>query len=283
MADETLNFSNIGLISRRAADEVRPVYDWLVGQGITVSPQPDLAKGLEVDAAGVPLPRMAGACDLVVVVGGDGNMLGAARVLVDSDIPVVGVNLGRVGFLSEVNPDQLDKTLLPILQGAYREQYRSLVRVRIGDFTGVALNEAVLHSGKVAQLVEYSLQIDRYAPVHLRADGIIVASPTGSTAYALSAGGPIISPATSAVLVVPMLSQSLSSRPLVLSGDTELKLASVRSRKGKCFVTLDSSEEVSVSDGDEVRVDLLPKGLRLLHALGYDPFEVYGKKLGWRT
>lgn len=168
-------------------------------------------------------------CDLVVVVGGDGSMLGAARALARHKVPVLGINRGSLGFLTDIRPDELEAKVGEVLDGQYIVESRFLLdaQVRRGIDSmgqGDALNDVVLHPGKSTRMIEFELYIDGQFVCSQKADGLIVATPTGSTAYALSAGGPIMHPKLDAIVIVPMYPHMLSSRPIVVDGNSELKI-----------------------------------------------------------
>ncbi|MCB1666666.1 MAG: NAD(+)/NADH kinase, partial [Pseudomonadales bacterium] len=168
-------------------------------------------------------------CDLVVVVGGDGSMLNAAQSIASENVPVIGINRGRLGFLTDVLPEEIELRLSQVLAGEYSVESRSLLQLELlqdGErrHLGCALNDVVLHPGKAAQMIEFELFVDDRFVYSQESDGLIVATPTGSTAYAMSAGGPIMHPALNAIALVPICPHSLSSRPIVVGGDCEIRL-----------------------------------------------------------
>ncbi|MEX2335045.1 MAG: NAD(+) kinase, partial [Pseudohongiella sp.] len=173
--------------------------------------------------------------DLVIVVGGDGSMLNAARVLVNHDVPVLGINRSRLGFLTDIRPDEIEDTLGAVLDGRYHEESRFMLEFEVardGNLLpgGTALNDIVLHPGTAAQMLEFELFIAGQFVNSQQSDGLIVATPTGSTAYSLSAGGPIMHPSLNAMVLVPMYPHTLSSRPLVVDADNEVRVVVVKQR-----------------------------------------------------
>ncbi|ALO46542.1 NAD(+) kinase [Pseudohongiella spirulinae] len=230
--------------------------------------------------------ELGGECDLVVVVGGDGSMLNAARALVNHDVPVLGINRGRLGFLTDILPEELETSLDAVLAGRYREEKRFML-----DFTvrrddellpgGTALNDVVLHPGTAAQMIEFELFIDNQFVNSQQSDGLIVATPTGSTAYSLSAGGPIMHPSLNALVLVPMYPHTLSSRPLVVDADLEIRIAVVKQRAISPLVSCDGAVRFHTEPGDEIIIRKKAGPLRLIHPLEYNYYEVCRSKLGW--
>ncbi|MGF1695082.1 NAD(+) kinase [Vibrio kyushuensis] len=226
--------------------------------------------------------------DLAIVVGGDGNMLGAARVLSRFDICVIGVNRGNLGFLTDLDPDNFQGDLLGVLNGEYRIENRFLLETEIHRHGQVkshnsALNEAVLHPGQVAHMIEFEVYIDDTFAFSQRSDGLIVATPTGSTAYSLSGGGPILSPSLNAISLVPMFPHTLSSRPLVVDGNSRIKLIVSPDNRGTQEVSCDGQISLPVSPGDEIHIYQSPTALKLIHPKDYSYYHVLRNKLGWSS
>lgn len=233
----------------------------------------------------LPLHELAGAADIAVVVGGDGNMLGAARVFAEAGLPVIGVNRGNLGFLTDLDPDQALQQLLDVLSGNYQIEPRSLLQATImrGQQTlavGRAINEVVLHSDKVAHMIEFEVFIDDQFVYSQRADGIIVCTPTGSTAYSLSGGGPIVTPAVNAITLVPMFPHTLSSRPIVVSGNSCIRLRTAP-HNATLQISCDGHVRMAVEPGDEVVIQQFPQPLHLVHPTDHCYYRVLRNKLGW--
>ncbi|MEI8672863.1 NAD(+) kinase [Vibrio sp. SA48] len=226
--------------------------------------------------------------DLAIVVGGDGNMLGAARVLSRFDISVIGVNRGNLGFLTDLNPEDFQQRLQAVLNGEYLEEQRFLLEAEIHRHGQVkshntALNEAVLHPGQVARMIEFEVYIDDSFAFSQRSDGLIISTPTGSTAYSLSGGGPILSPSLNAITLVPMFPHTLSSRPLVVDGNRKIKLIVSPDNRGTQEVSCDGQVSLPVSPGDEIHIYQSPNILRLIHPKDYSYYHVLREKLGWSS
>ncbi len=226
--------------------------------------------------------------DLIVVVGGDGSLLSAARMAIGVDVPVIGINRGRLGFLTDILPSELEKQIKPVLDGEYYEERRFLLRTRIHDqdntyFQGNALNDVVLSRGNETHLIEFDVYINQQFVSHYRSDGMILSTPTGSTAYSLSAGGPIMHPQLNAIVLVPMFSHSLSSRPLVVDSQVSIDLVISNSNESDLRISCDGHESRLVKPGQQVNIEKNAQCLRLLHPLDYHYYDTLRIKLGWES
>ncbi len=224
--------------------------------------------------------------DLAIVVGGDGYMLGAARVLACFDIGVIGVNRGNLGFLTDLSPAEIIEPLKQILAGESRSEQRFIIEAEVyrhGQLksSNSAVNEAVLHAGKVANMIEFEVHIDGTFMFSQRSDGLIVSTPTGSTAYSMSAGGPILTPNLNALSLVPMFPHTLTSRPIVVDGNSEIKLILSNDNHENLQVSCDGHVILSVMPGDEVIIKKSEYSIRLVHPLDHDYFNVLRNKLSW--
>jgi NAD+ kinase len=283
-------FHSIGLIAKTDDDgqvraTLRVIHRFLLDRGLEVSLDRSTDEFLEIDAT-VPRREIAEHCDLAIVVGGDGTLLTAARSLADSGVPIVGVNLGRLGFLVDVSPDTMTERLEEILSGHFTEERRFLVEtgiIRGGTVvqTAVALNDVVLRIKNVVRMIEFETWIDGHFVNIQRADGMVVSTPTGSTAYALSGGGPILHPSLEAMLVLPICPHTLSSRPIVVdsSSDIEIRIRENISETGQ--VVSDGQNNIDVAAGDRVRIRRRDRKIRLLHPADYDYFSILREKLHW--
>jgi len=268
----------------------KELYTWLRNQDYKVYIDDRLSEILDdipsdAFASLIQLGRIA---DLAIVVGGDGNMLGAARVLSLFDVSVIGVNRGKLGFLTDLNPEDFQHALSRVLAGDYIEEERFLLEAEVHRHGQVkshnaALNEAVLHPGQVAHMIEFEVYIDESFAFSLRADGLIVSTPTGSTAYSLSGGGPILSPSLNAISLVPMFPHTLSSRPLVVDSKRHIKLIVSPDNRGTQEVSCDGQVSLPVSPGDEVHIYQSPSVLKLIHPKDYSYYHVLRNKLGWSS
>ena len=187
--------------------------------------------------------------DLIIVFGGDGTLLNSARQYLDSQIPILGVNMGNVGFLTDISVDNFDNTIKDILSGNYKIEERNLVSAKFDDNHLYGLNEVVIHSGAYAQLMRYRLSVNNKVVYEQRSDGLIVATPTGSTAYSLSAGGPIIHPSLDVWTILPMLPQSLSSRPFIISSDENVEMELFEGPNDSAKICVDGQDDIDVSYG----------------------------------
>jgi NAD+ kinase len=268
----------------------RELYQWLTSEGYQVFIDDRLAAILDDIPQNqfASLVELGKNADLAIVVGGDGNMLGAARILSRFDVAVIGVNRGNLGFLTDLNPDDFKTALKAVLNGEYIEEERFLLEAEVHRHGQIkshnaALNEAVLHPGQVAHMIEFEVYIDDSFAFSLRADGLIVSTPTGSTAYSLSGGGPILSPSLNAISLVPMFPHTLSSRPLVVDGKRRIKLIVSPENRGTQEVSCDGQVSLPVSPGDEVHIYQSPNVLKLIHPKDYSYYHVLRNKLGWSS
>lgn len=225
-------------------------------------------------------------CDLAIIVGGDGTLLNAARSLADHDVPLLGINLGRLGFLADVLPADMTQTLDAILSGDYQSEERLMLHARIereGQRVGEAeaLNDIVIHKWEVARMIELETYIDGHFVNKHRSDGLIVATPTGSTAYALSGGGPILHPALDTIVLVPICPHTLSYRPIVVDAASEIEVVVNVSTHTQAQVTCDGQINLRLMPGDRVFIRRKERKIRLIHPAGYDYFEILRVKLGW--
>lgn len=229
---------------------------------------------------------LAARCDLAIVVGGDGTLLNASRSLAGAGVPVLGVNLGRLGFLADVSPDEMCDRLDEILAGNYEEEQRSLLHavvIRDGRVISEsdALNDVVVHKGDIARMIEVDTHIDDRFLNTVRADGLIVSTPTGSTAYALSGGGPILDPGLDALVLVPICPHTLSNRPIVVSDQVQIDILLHGDIDTRAQITCDGQVNFPLDGGDLIRIRRKDHDLRLIHPRGHDHFDIMRKKLRW--
>ena len=229
--------------------------------------------------------EMGQRCDLAIVVGGDGSFLNAARSLAQFDIPMLGVNLGRLGFLTDITPSQIDIYMEEVLNGDFTEERRCLLQshiLRDGESlaAGNALNDVVIHKLDIARMIEFETHINGEFVNRQRSDGLIVSTPTGSTAYALSGGGPILAPALKAISLVPICPHTLSNRPIVVPGNSRIEIT-IMGPSGHAQVTRDGQSNETLVAGDKVLVERYGQNIRLIHPSNYSPFRVLRQKLGW--
>ena len=219
--------------------------------------------------------------DLIIVFGGDGTLLNSARQYLDYEIPILGVNMGNVGFLTDIKTDNFEESLKEILNGSYKIEERNLVSAAYNDNHMYGLNEVVIHSGAYAQLMRYRLNVNNKVVYEQRSDGLIIATPTGSTAYALSAGGPIIHPSLDVWTILPMLPQSLSSRPFIISSNENVEIELFDGPSDNAKICVDGQDDIDLPYGVKITISKMHKTLKLVHPEDNDFFEACREKLGW--
>ena len=286
----TTHFKRAGLVGKTADDKVtRTLHDLaahLERRGVEIALDESTADVL--GDQGHPVMQreaLAGHCDLAIVVGGDGTLLNAARSFAETGVAVLGVNLGRLGFLVDVSPEDMTAQLDHILDGDYSEDQRTLLHStasRDGNVLGesTALNDVIVHKRDIARMIELDTFIDGYFLNTNRSDGLIVATPTGSTAYALSGGGPIVHPKLDAIALVPICPHTLSNRPIVIDGGATIEVV-LHAGTLEATVSCDGQLSTPLQPGDRVTIRKHAHALRLLHPPGHDYFSVLRRKLRW--
>lgn len=284
-------FQTVGLVCKhqdaRVAHTAEALVALLTGHGVRVLIDDESAaawpdSGLEV----ITRAGMGTDCDLIIVVGGDGTFLRVARTLAAPRARLLGVNLGRLGFLADLSPADMESKLGPILAGEFDEDRRFLLDCRVHSAGRelaalCALNEVVVHKHNIARLIQFSTYIDGELLNSQRSDGLIVSTPTGSTAYALSGGGPILHPNLDAVVIVPICPHTLSSRPIVVDSDARIEIVIHDAPTNGAELTGDGQDPVTLQAGDRVVVRRRPEPLHLVHPKGHDHFAVLRAKLHW--
>jgi NAD+ kinase len=288
-----MKFKTVGLIGKQAHQganiSLKALIVYLNKRGCRILVETNTAQ--ELDSAGfeaADIKEIGKLSDLAIVVGGDGKMLGAARVLAEYNVAVVGVNRGNLGFLTDINPESFEPQLDSIFDGEYQVEQRFLLEVEVyrnGKIQSKdsAVNEVVIHHGKVAHMMEFEVYLDDNFVFSQRSDGLIVATPTGSTAYSLSGGGPILTPNLDALTLVPMFPHTLSSRPIVVDANSTVKLKVSPENKDNLQVSCDSHIVLTVLPGDEIIISKNPAKLSLIHPKDYNYFNVLRTKLSWGT
>lgn len=283
-------FRSIGLITKsdqdgQVAHTLDLIHRFLLERGLDVSLDRSTDAFLDLGES-VPRREIAEHCDLAVVVGGDGTLLTAARSLVDAAVPIVGVNLGRLGFLVDVSPDTMLDRLDQILQGQYTEEHRFLVQAEIlrgGEVLQrtVALNDVVLRIKNVVRMIEFETWVNGQFVNFQRADGMVISTPTGSTAYALSGGGPILHPSLEAMLLLPICPHTLSARPIVVDAASDIEIRICADIRETGQVVSDGQSNIDVAAGDRLRIRRKERKIRLLHPADYDYYHILRAKLHW--
>ncbi len=268
------------------SETLQRLIDYLQGEKIDTYVDCDTACNFTHPLPVLAREEMGKELDLIVVVGGDGSLLSAARMAIKVNVPVVGINRGRLGFLTDISPQEIETQLGDVLSGDYTEEKRFLLHTRIYDeettfYEGDALNDVVLSRGNETHLIEFDVYINQQFVSHYRSDGLILATPTGSTAYALSAGGPIMHPQLNAIVMVPMFSHSLNSRPLVFDGQGLVDLRISKANESDLRISCDGHESRMVKPGQHVAIEKNAQQLRLLHPREYHYYDTLRIKLGW--
>lgn len=280
-------FRQIGIIAKRDDQAVLTTVErlakYLLDRGLSILPDPIAAP--VTNAEPVTRAAMGTQCDLCIVVGGDGTLLDAGRFMAPHDVPIVGVNRGRLGFMVDVSPDDMSARLDEILDGQGIREDRLMIEAQpdvqgepISSF--LALNDVVVRNRAFARLLEFDTRINGEFVTRHRADGIVISTPTGSTAYALSSGGPIVHTGIDALTLVPICPHTLSDRPLVINANSELEVV-VHGDNTEALVTWDGQVSHPLAGGDRIRIRASDKRMTLIHPPGYDYFHILRSKLHW--
>ena len=289
--NEAKQFKTIGLIGKYAdpsvGDALVSLHEYFDSRDREVLLDESTAIVFDAHAMEVVTRNQLGCrCDLIIIVGGDGTLLNAARSLVGFGVPLLGINLGHLGFLVDLCAIDVHLALDDILAGHYTEENRFLIISEIHrDGTelggGNAFNDVVLHKADVARMIEIETYIDGKFMHSMHADGLIISTPTGSTAYSLSGGGPIIYPSLNVLLLVPICPHTMSNRPVVVSGDSEIDIVVSDRFSTKAQVSYDGQINYALKPGDHVEIIRHPKHITILHPKTYDYFDILRRKLRW--
>jgi NAD+ kinase len=282
-------FRHAAIVGKYQARGIRGMLEeiahFLVGQGLDVSFERETAQATGVTGFDIVAASALGVnCDIAVVVGGDGTMLGIAREVARHNLPLVGINQGRLGFITDIPANHYREALVPMIAGDYEEEHRSMLEGdvwRDGEriFTGLSLNDIVVARGASASMVELRVDVGDDFVANLRADGLIISSPTGSTAYALSAGGPILHPGIAGWVVVPIASHTLSNRPIVLPDSSDIRIGIVAGKD--VSANFDMHSLTNMLHGDQLRVRRSAHKVRFLHPRGWSYYATLRRKLRW--
>jgi NAD+ kinase len=287
----TTCFRHVALVGKHQAQGMRGVLEQIAAflrqQGLQVSLEAQTALNTGMTEFGaLNADELGRQCDLAVVVGGDGTMLGIARQLARHGTPLVGINQGRLGFMTDVAIDQFAQVLAPMLAGDYEEEHRTMLEGGVRRdgaliFESFAMNDVVVGRGTTAGMVEVKVDIGAEFVANFRSDGLIVSSPTGSTAYALSAGGPILHPGIAGWVLVPIAPHDLSNRPIVLPDIGEIAIEIVAARDAS--VSFDMQSLASLMRGDCIEVRRSTHQVRFLHPRGWSYYATLRRKLHWNS
>jgi len=271
-----------GASSRQALERIA---DFLMAQNCEVVVEADTASNMGLSHyATMDVAQIGNSCDLCVVVGGDGTMLGIGRQLAQYGVPLIGINQGRLGFITDIPLDSFEATLKPMLAGVFEDDHRSLMQARVMRgghcvFSALAMNDVVVNRGATAGMVELRVEVDGNFVANQRADGLIIATPTGSTAYSLSAGGPLMHPSIPGWVLVPIAPHTLSNRPIVLPNVSEVAIEIVAGRDASA--NFDMQSLASLMHGDRIVVTRSQYQVRFLHPKGWTYFDTLRQKLHW--
>jgi NAD+ kinase len=282
-------FRHVAIVGKHQAPGIGPVLEeiaqFLCSHGLDVSLEADTALNTGLTGyEALPNDELGRQCVLAVVIGGDGTMLGFARDMARHGIPLVGINQGRLGFITDIPIERWRESLAPVLAGDYEVEPRAMLEGAVwrdGEsiFSGLALNDVVVSRGATSGMVELKIEVGEQFVANMRADGLIVASPTGSTAYALSAGGPILHPSIAGWLMVPIAPHTLSNRPIVLPDLGEVRMEIVAGRDAS--VNFDMQSLASLLHGDTITVRRSQHQVRFLHPKGWSYYATLRRKLRW--
>lgn len=291
MSSNISTLKNIGLIGKYGDPKIAPIItvliEFLQTRGLKVVLEKATADALAPHHVHVnSISEIGKHIDLAVVVGGDGTMLIAARNIASFKVPMIGVNLGRLGFLTDIAPDNMLVELGKVLDGNFKIEERLLLTaevVRDGEtvHTSNAFNDVAVNKGALARLIEFESYVNDEFVNSVRADGVIVATPTGSTAYALSAGGPILQPTLPAMVLVPICPHTISDRPLAVSSDCHIEIVMIHTSNQDAHVTFDGQSNFTLRDHDRIRVRRADTPVILIHPSQRNHFAVLCAKLHW--
>jgi len=232
--------------------------------------------------AALDLDTLCQTVDLLIVVGGDGSLLRCGRAAAKYGKPLLGVNRGKRGFLTDINPQKLEASIADILKGKFILDERFLLEAYLDNkLVGYALNDIVLNSGTTVSMVEYELYVGKTFVYSQMSDGLIISTPTGSTAYALSGGGPIMHPGLDALVLVPICPHTLTSRPMVIDGNSEIRIVPNISRYARSQIACDGQQTLLIEQGKELMVKKSERRLLLLHPTNHEFYQACRSKLGW--
>lgn len=284
-------FEKIALITNNGAtemvDTLQTVTNFLLSRNIELILDEYCAKLLPNSGLRqVNMEQLSQDCDLAIAIGGDGTMLRAARLLAEHDIPLLGINRGRLGFLTDIPADNVEAHLGEILDGNYFEGERFQLHCQVnrnGQSIAErdAFNDVIIQKWNIAKLIELETYVNQALVHSQRADGMIVATPTGSTAYALSGGGPILHPALDALVLVPICPHTLSNRPIVIDGSSIVEIVVGTPEIDHARLSCDGEIISELAAGDRVRIQKKDKKVRLIHPANHNHFNTLRKKLNW--
>jgi len=284
-----MRIKRVGIISKPKKTEigelVTPLLDWLRKREIDVCIDKETAATLAVPEKCVTRNEMPSVVDLLVVLGGDGTLLAMARALAGKPVPILGVNLGGLGFLTVITREELYPTLEGVLSGNFQTERRvqiaaEIVRADEAIASYLALNDVVLNKGAIARILDFEVFVDGKFVSNYKSDGLIVSTPTGSTAYSLAAGGPVVAPSVQAFIITPICAHTLTNRPLVISDTSQVEVV-VKSQRESSYVTVDGQVGIAARSEDIVRMKKASSWVELVEPVEKNYFEILRQKLKW--
>ena len=283
-----LRFNHIAILGRhddaRVAEPMQVLIEYLTGAGVEVLASDD--SRLDLPVTRLPEETLCDNADLAIAIGGDGTMLYASRLARESGTPILGINRGRLGFLADVTPDEMISSVDRVLRGDYSRDSRMLLEATLVRRSGrkraaFGLNDVVLKRRETGRMVDFSTHVDGdFVNTH-SGDGLIVATPTGSTAYSLSCGGPIISPTLDAVVVVPVCPHTLTDRPIVIPANQAIEVVLLERDETRAAITIDGHRMGDIRPGDKLIISAAGQRITLIHPPGYDFYSILRSKLFW--
>lgn len=282
-----VDFSHLGLVLNVNKDKsfpnARKVYDWFQKRGVEVLIEEEAAGMMDLQETGASFSELREKVDLIILFGGDGTFLYTARNFMGSEVPLLGVNLGRLGFLTEIETEELEETMEKLVNGEYEIEKRLLLRIQIereGEtiVDSLALNDGVINRGANARMIGLEININDQFVNSYRADGLIIATPTGSTAYSLSAGGPLVNPCLEAIIVTPICPHTLYVRPLIVSA-TEKLAVRVSGDSQDMKITIDGNESHTLLAEDRIIIAAAEKTVSLLKLPGKTFYNILQEKM----
>ena len=284
-----INIKTIGIIAKDKSEAVANTVNKLanfISQKNCAVVYDKSAQGILDNIEYVDRQTLADTADLAIVVGGDGTFLSAVRSLTDFNIPVLGINLGRLGFLVDISPDDMLQHLEKIMQGEYVEESRFLLQAQIKRNGSIiaeadAFNDVVIHIRDVARMIEFETYVNGQFVNFQRSDGLVISTPTGSTAYSLSSGGPLLHSTLDAMVIVPICPHTLTNRPLVINSSSEIKIVIGKREQSTAQVTFDGQTAFDAKPNDKIIITKKQNNITLIHPTNYDYFDILREKLRW--
>ena len=282
-------FKTIAIAAKPHAHNIAQVLnetcEWLLKKGVSVRVDEQVAHMVGLAVERMPREQMLNGADMVIVFGGDGTLISVARIAPELSVPILGVNVGGLGFLAELSLDELFSSLTEILDGRFRLEERIAIRARVESAerkpkTFFAVNDFVINKSAIARMIDIKTYVDDSFVAKYRGDGLIVSTPTGSTAYSLAAGGPIIQPTTNVLVLSPICPHTLTNRPIVVPDSAVIK-TQLESRGQEVTLTIDGQEAIPLFDGDEMLVFKALEKLKLIQSLNTDYYSILREKLSW--